>query len=638
MSTGSQRLLPRKRPSPRQHRFNSNLRWFVLSIAVGVVAGLGAVFFFELSDRLSHLFMHWAGYAPVPPRGESGGAIPDPSDYETPVIVWWKLLLLLVTGGAVVGVLVQRFAPEAKGHGTDGAIEAFHRKRGEINPRVIWVKTVASAITLATGGSGGREGPIAQIGAGFGSFLGRALKLSPRERRMLLALGMGAGVGAIFRAPLAGALFAAEILYARSDFESEVILPSIIGCVISYEVFTGLQALIHQHSQQLTLFVTGPDLAFHQPLELIPYTVLALVLSGMVWVYARSFYGIEGLFERWRIRPWIKPALGALLTGLLALGLWRATGDGRSLNVLAFGYAVIQEAFDLQVPHGEAWALAGMMMLIAFGKILTTGLTIGSGGSAGVFGPSMVIGAAIGCAVGLVFTEIWPSLGVHPGAFAIVGMAGFFTGAASVPISTLIMVSEITGNYSLLVPVMWVETITFALTGRASIYRAQVPRRYDSPAHRGDFIVDVLEDLRVQDLRSKLRSPTLVKVGTSLRDIMRIIDESKSHYFPVVGPENRLVGIFSTNDVRRYLHDEMMWDLLVAADIMVSPVITLRLEDNLATAMRRFTTRNIDEVPVVQQDQPDRVLGMLGRREVIHSYNAEVEAGRRAQAEAQEGV
>ncbi|MAG57385.1 MAG: chloride channel protein [Planctomycetes bacterium] len=613
------------RPSPgrwfvRQQRLLVTGRWFLLAGSVGVMAGVGAILFFSLSHWLFETLMGGvADYDPIVPRGESG----DPGDQEykyglvTISPLWCVLLPAL--GGLVVGWIVFTWAPEAQGHGTDGAVDAYHNQQGRIGARVIWVKTLASAITLGTGGSGGREGPIAQIGAGFGSWFATRLRLSNRERRVLLAVGMGAGVSAIFRAPLAGALFAAEILYRDPDFESEVIMPSLLGSIISYSIFTGW-------SGQGSLFKTDllPNaelLVFDSPIELLPYLALGLILVAFVMLYVKGFYGIEHAFRRLPIKPHFKPMIGGALTGGLALALWTATGDGRVLSLLSFGYAAIQEPFDL-LQGDVAWGLAGVFLLVAVGKIVTTGLTIGSGGSAGVFGPSMVIGGAVGGAVGIAFNLLWPDIAPHPGAFAIVGMAGFFTGCANPPISTLLMVSEITGDYSLLVPTMGCCAITFSICRKTTIYGSQVQARKDSPAHRGDFIHDVLEGIWVSDLVENLRPPQTIGASTSLRELVRIVPEGHSQYYPVVDERAALVGIISLNDVRRYLHDDTVWDVLVALDIMTTPVIAVTPTDDLSSALRRFTQKNIGELPVVDPEDTSRLLGMLRRHDVIAAYNA----------------
>jgi CIC family chloride channel protein len=638
---------PEARAPERRPLSRSSFRWLLLCILIGVVAGLGAIAFYELVHLVTDACLGWAGYHPVRPRGESGetllarlgvsiahstaaDALP-PSERS---IVWWKALLLPAAGGLIVGLLIQRFSPEARGHGTDAAIAAYHHKRGVIKPAVIWVKAVASAITLGTGGSGGQEGPITQIGAGFGSHLATMLKLTARERRILLAVGMGAGVAAIFRTPLAGALFAAEILYSSNDFESEVILPSIVGCVISYSVFTWPY-------EQGTLFAThlttsASALKFHHALELIPYTALGLVLAIMVIFYAKVFYGIEAAFHRLRIPSAAKPMIGGLLTGALAVAFYTVIQDGRALNLLSFGYGAVQEAFDIPTAAeavSSPWLLAALLFSIGVLKILATSFTIGSGGSAGLLGPSMVVGGTVGAAVGVVFQQIWP-MPLHPGTFAIVGMAGFFTGAACVPISTLIMVGEITGNYQLLIPVMWVEAMTYALTRGHTIYKSQVRDRTASPAHRGDFLIDVLEDLPVSDLLKHLRPAETLRVGTSFRDVMDVISKSKTHYYPILNEQSGLVGIFSVNDVRAYIGNEAVWDLLVVEDVMTRDVLTVTPADHLGRVMRRFTERNIDEIPVVAANDPSRVLGMLRRREVIQAYNQRLD-GLQAEARAE---
>ena len=316
------------------------------------------------------------------------------------------------------------------------------------------MKIVASALTLGTGGSGGREGPIAQTGAGFGSFLGGVLRLRPAERRILMAAGMGAGIAAIFRAPLAGALFAAEVLYRSPDFESEVIIPAALASVIAYCTFGSVYGWT-------PLFILTPEvidvLTFDNPLQLAPYTLLALAMVVLAMIYTRSFYLLGYLFRRLPIRPHFRPAIGALLSGMLGVGLYYLFDERQQvLAVLSFGYGVLQEAMTISPTSESSLLLAAILLAVALGKILTTGLTIGSGGSGGVFGPSMVIGGAGGGALGIVLHRIWPALAPHPATFVVIGMAGFFAAAAKTPFSTLVMVSELTGNYNLLLPTLWV--------------------------------------------------------------------------------------------------------------------------------------------------------------------------------------
>ena len=290
-----------------QNRFRTQVRLLVLAALVGIVAGLGAIVFYVATRVAEHYALGViAGYYPEP---RPGGEV---TLSWLPVAVhdfWpWLLLVIPAVGGLISGVIVFTFAPEAEGHGTDSVIAAYHHKQGQIRPRVPLVKIIASSITLGTGGSGGREGPIAQIGAGFGSLLGNMLRLRPAERRVLMAAGMGAGIGAIFRAPLAGTIFAAEVLYSSTEFEPEVIIPAGIASVVSYCIygmFSGWQPLF-----------TTPDLTFTNPLQLGPYLLLALFMALLAALYTHTFYLCQGWFRRLPISKHFRPAIGAFLTGI----------------------------------------------------------------------------------------------------------------------------------------------------------------------------------------------------------------------------------------------------------------------------------------------------------------------------------
>ncbi len=398
-------------------------KWIVLSLLVGIVAGLGAIVFHGAGQFVTRwTLIEIAGHAPREATGEFGvdALVTRPF---SPAL----LLTVMTLGGLASGWLVFTFAPEAKGHGTDAAIEAFHRRRGDIKGRIPIIKTLASAITIGTGGSAGREGPIAQIGAGFGSWLGKILKLTPRDRRIMLAAGMGAGVGSIFRAPLAGALFAAEIMYSESDFEAEVFIPAATSSIIGYSVYC---LSLPEDIRYAPLFELAPNLAPSSPLELLPYAVLAVILATVGVLYIKAFYGIEHLFTRLPIPPHVKPAIGAFLAGLLGIGLYFAGDENvQLLAVLQTGYGTLQDALRSADEVG-----IGVLLAVALVKIVTTGLTIGSGGSGGVFGPSMVIGGCVGGAVGQWFNKLWPAVVSQPESFAIVGMAGFFAGCAHVAV------------------------------------------------------------------------------------------------------------------------------------------------------------------------------------------------------------
>lgn len=583
-------------------------RWAFYFLVIGLIAGAGSILFHYLCQLGMHYFMDLlAGYRPPPPAGEHH-LIPR----STTPLNRTLLLLLPAIGGIFSGWIVYTFAPEAEGHGTDAAIDAYHNHGGFIRARVPFIKTIASAITLTTGGSGGREGPIAQIGAGFGSFLATQLKLSDRDRRIMMAAGVGAGIGSIFRAPMAGALFAAEVLYRDPEFESEVIIPAGISSVVAYCLF----CLVFGWG---SLF-SSPDFVFRNPLELGPYIAMALVLVATGVLYVKAFYGITAMFRKFNIPNHIKPAIGGLCTGIIGFFL---------PQTLAFGYGYIQQTLTM-----ESHVTILFLVALALGKIFTTSFSIGSGGSGGVFGPSVVIGGAMGGAVGKVFHNLMPTVISEPGAFVVVGMAGFFTAVSNTPISTIIFVSEMTNSYHLLLPSLLVCSITYMASKRWTIYEKQVKNKVASAAHAGEFFVDILQAIHVKDLMPYVHKVQLIPEDMPFQEFKKFFSETKQHYFPVVDREGRLTGIFSSTDIRSVLFNREIEPLVVMKDIAVTDIIVTTPSDDLNTVMQKFTQKNIDSLPVVKDDDYGELLGMLNRREVIAYYNRRLEEIKKGAAEA----
>jgi CIC family chloride channel protein len=609
-----------------QKRLRSQARLLGLSLAVGVISGLGAIAFFAACQIVFHYALGVvAGYHPHAPGGEPP-LLPDTEGTLRP----WLLLIVPTVGGILSGFLVFVLAPEAEGHGTDAAIAAYHYHQGQIRPRVPIVKMIASAVTLGTGGSGGREGPIAQIGAGFGSYLGRLCRLRPTERRVLMAAGMGAGVAAIFRAPLAGALFAAEVLYRSPDFESEVIIPAALASIIAYCTF-GLAF------GWAPLFTLPPDilkaLTFDNPLQLLPYLCLALFLVVLAMLYTRTFYGLTHLFRRLPIRPHVRPAIGAFLSGLLGVGLYYAfDGEQQVLSVLSFGYGSLQDAMTAPAATEGNLFLASVLFAIAVGKILTTGLTIGSGGSGGVFGPSMVIGGCGGGALGIALHRLWPALVPHPAAFVIVGMAGFFAAAAKTPFSTLIIVSEMTGNYNLLLPTLWVCAITFLLSDEQSIYSSQVESRSRSPAHQGDYVRDVLTGLQVRQFLTPQQEVPALHPGDRIADVVDRLSGTSFLALPVIEADGTLVGVVSLEEVHLASQLPGLHSLVLAADLMRTDVTPLQPDDRLDRALELFVESDLLALPVVDGSPQRRVIGIVKRADVSSTYLRYVHGARQDQA------
>lgn len=578
--------------------FRKTGRIFFLAIIVGIFSGLGAIFFYTTLEFFQHHLLDlWVGLDLPGPKGEpavfygSGGHIFKP----------YLLLLVLTAGGFLCGLITHFFAPEAAGHGTDAAIRNYHFNRGIVKPWVPIVKIFASVITLGTGGAGGKEGPIAQIGGGFGSYLADRLKLSDKDRRVLLCSGIAAGVGSIFKSPLAGALFAAEVLYLEAELEYEVIISATISSIIGYSIFGSVFGW--------NPIFTTPAFDFTNPLELGPYLVLAIFVSFGGMLFIKFFYWVHHGFERSQIHPVLRPTIGAFLLGLIAMFLPELLGSG---------YGFIQQAMDaeLTIPF---------LLILVFGKMLATTLSIGSGGSGGVFGPSLVIGGSIGGVVGLSFHHWFPGLVHHPGSYVMVGMAGFFAGAANTPISTLLMVSEMTGNYKLIVPSMWVCTIAFLLMRKWSLYEAQVPSRLDSPAHKGDFIYDFLESITVQDTLNLAFHPKAIFIpdDVPLSNVLETFVISNENYYPVVNQKGELTGSIDLQEVRLAMETGEMGGLIITSDIAAPAVVTFPDED-LHTVLNKMTEAGVNATTVVKDETSKEPMGILTRGDLMAAYDREM--------------
>jgi CIC family chloride channel protein len=572
-------------------------RWSLYYVCVGLVAGIASIVFYYLCQLGMRIFLDFlAGYRPPSSAGDYSLFVPGSGVFQR-----WVLLVLPAAGGLLSGWLVYTFSPEAAGAGNDAAIQAYHNEEGRIRGRVPLVKTLATVITLTTGGSGGREGPIAQIGAGLGSLLATKLNLSARERRILLAAGIAAGVGSIFRAPLAGALFAAEFLYRDPEFEYEVIIPAGMASVVAYCLFCmvfGWGSLLQ-----------SPDFIFRNPLELGPYLVLALALAGAGVIFTQLFHATARFFHGLNLPNHIKPAIGGALTGVVGFFL---------PHTLAFGYGYAQRALTEEVA-------VSFLLSLALGKMITTSFSIGSGGSGGLFGPSIVIGAALGGAVGQAFHRVLPEIVMSPGAFVVVGMAGFFAAVSNTPISTIIFVSEMTNSYHLLLPSLLVCSVAYLSTRRWTIFKSQVWRRIDSPAHAGEFFVDVLQTITVRHLVDRVRQVAMIPENMPFAEFRKHFAETEQHYFPVMDSHGKLSRIFSINDIRSVLFAPGIGSLVVMKDIGTSEIITVSPSEDLNSVLKKFTVRNIDSLPVVHDEDARELIGMLNRREVIAYYNRRVE-------------
>jgi CIC family chloride channel protein len=564
-------------------------RWTLFSIVIGIDSGFGAILFYlGLSLFSNYILGGIGGYYPPSPGGEL-------SLFSHPATnVNWLLFLLPAVGGLIAGIIIFTYAPEAEGHGTDAVIDAYNNKRGFIRKRVPLIKAISSMITIGFGGSAGREGPIAQIGAGFGSTLATYLKLSDRDRRIMVICGTAAGIGSIFKAPLGGAIFAIEVLY-KGDMETEGLVPAFISSTIAYSIFSSFFGWGH-------IFAT-PSFIFTTPTELIFYGILGVLCAATAILFVIIFYGLRNrVFRPLKIKPHFKPAIGGLLVGILALFF---------PQVLGTGYGWVQIAMN-----GDLVTMSiVLMMALVLVKMLATSFTISSGGSGGVFAPSLVLGAMVGGAFGQIMHLIFPQIITQPGAYVLVGMGAILAGVAKVPIAAIIMVSEMAGNYNLLAPLMVASTLAYVLTGKWTIYEKQVENRASSPAHRREMTVDILDRAMVKDAMTT----NIITVNSSLsvQEVLELIHKYGYTGFPVVD-NKKLVGIITFEDAEKVPYDKR--GTSEVKDAMTKDLIIAEPEDSLEEALMELLDKKIGRLPVVDSNDPTKLVGILTKLDIMRTH------------------
>ena len=559
-------------------------KWATLSILIGIAAGLGSIiFYWSLTAATLFLLGLGAGYIPPTPTGEGATVF-------TGVARPWVLPFLTAAGGLLSGLIVFRFAPEANGGGHDAVINAFHNKEGVIRHRVPMVKAIASAITIGSGGSAGREGPSAQIAAGIASMISDLFHLSASDRRIAVAAGIGAGIGSIFKSPLGGAVLSMEALYRR-DFEYEALLPSFIASVVGYIVFASWNGWA-------PIFGGGTVPPFLRAPELLSYSILG-VICGLVGIgYGRSFYFLRDLFNSAKIPNWIKPAIGGFIVSLI--GIFQPQILGTSYGWLQF--AINGDFVSLPVT---------VMLAVAILKILTTGLTVGSGGSGGVFAPGLVIGGMTGGVLWNVL-HIYPAITPSsPSAFVIVGMMALFGGIAKVPLAMIIMVTEMTMDYTLLIPGMLTCSIAYLVTGDSYIFESQVNARTESPAHRNEYSVMHLKALKVNEYMTK-HVPTISSQST-VDEVANLLKTYEVHAMMVVDG-GKLVGIVAKPDATRFIFQDQ--PEASVKEIMSSKLIVTYPDESIFDAMNKMIVNKISQLPVVERNNPDQLLGLLALDDV----------------------
>lgn len=563
-------------------RMNENTFMVLAAVVIGVLGGFGAILF-RLSIRFFQrlFFGSW--------------------DYSLEYVMgvpWYVKLIVPVVGGLIVGPIVYYFAREARGHGVPEVMEAVALRGGAIRPRVMLAKISASAVSIACGGSVGREGPIVQIGSALGSTLGQMLKVTGSRLRTMVACGAAAGIAATFNAPVAGALFAAEIIlgnFGISQF-SPIVISSVSATVISRHFLGNFPAFEIPVYELVSVY------------EMIPYGVLGILAALVSLAFINILYKTEDLFEKIKIPGFLKPAIGGLIIGMIGIFF---------PQIFGVGYDTITMALEGKM----VWYF--LLFMVAL-KIIATSVTLGSGLSGGIFAPALFLGATLGGFVGSIVQMIMPAHSAGPGAYALVGMGAVVAGVTHAPITAILIIFELTSEYRIILPLMVACILTTLITSRLkrdSIYTLKLSRRGINLSQGRE--VNVLRSLKVESVMGT--DYEQVYTNTPFRKLLDLTVKTPRDNFFVVNKKNNLLGVISVYDIRQIIYDsESLEQLLVAHDLLTPVKIFLTLDNTLDMAMKAFGDAKIDELPVLDKEKQGALIGTVSKNDVITAYNKEI--------------
>lgn len=575
MSTLFKKVKPGITVLLERFKTSEHLFMIIVPVIIGLLGGLGAI----VLRTLIHLFqaLLWGN--------------------EQYAAHWLQTVLVPAGGAFVVGLIIYFFSKEAKGHGVPEVMEAITLRSGVIRPRVVAGKVVASALTIASGGSVGREGPIIQIGAAIGSTLGQVFKLSRRRMQTLVGCGAAAGIAAAFNAPIAGAMFAVEIIlgdFAISQF-SPIVISSVIATVVSRMQYGNFPAFV------------VPKYELVNPLELIPYAFLGLIAGAVGILFVKSLYFFEEKFDSVKIPDYYKTAAGGLLLGIIGLSF---------PQVFGVGYGPMDEAL-----HGrmEIW----MLLALVFIKVLASSLTLGSGSSGGIFAPSLFMGAMTGGFFGSILHKLFPGVTAGPGAYSLVAMSAVVAATTHAPITAMLIIFEMTGDYKIILPLMIATIISLVVTRKqkGSIYTLKLMKK-GIDIHEGKEL-NILKSMKVKDVMRK--SIDILSPRTSMSEMIEKFISSQHSYFYIIDESGKISDKISQVELSTIAPDyETLKDFIVAADIATPNHLVVTEEDNLDFVMRELGKENIDEIPVVSGKNPAEILGTVWWRDIISAYNKEL--------------
>lgn len=578
-----------------------SLLLLLLSVVVGAGTGLCSV----LLAKLILLVQNF-----------SFGTLAGPLGFLGPFLY----LLAPMVGGLLVGPLIL-FAREAKGHGVPEVMQALVQRGGRIRARVAAAKIVASSLCIGTGGSAGREGPIIQIGAALGSSVGQGLHLSDERIRNLVACGAAAGIAANFNAPIAGVVFAIEVLMCGLQMRafSNVVIAAVAASVVSRNLVG------------FSFAFKVPAYTMNHSVEILLYLCLGLAAALVGIFFIKALYWIEGRFERWTFPEVLKPAMGGLFLGLLGLLYMQlpgltfppgsiAQGGGHATplpHIYGSGFALIETTIQ---GHAPFW----IMVLLVLLKPIATALTLGSGNSGGIFAPSLFIGAMLGGALGHFFNGLWPDLRLNTGAFALVGMAALFAATARSPLTAMLIVFEMSNDYYMILPLM-VAGISACYFSQwlhpESIYTVKLSQRGVRFSEGRDL--DIMQGVKVSEVMRE--DPITIAKDASLSELMALFQETNLLGFPVLDEERRLWGIVTLQDVHRAEAGEGFSSRnLTVADLAVRRPVTIFPDEPIWAAIQRMAPRDLARLPVVTRDNPAALCGVISRSDILRAYDLAV--------------
>jgi CIC family chloride channel protein len=575
---------------------------FIYAVIVGIIAGIVSAFFAWLLHVLEVFYLSFHQHQSILFTNYNERIVFLISHPFSSLAV----VLLPVFGGLVAGLIIYFFSKDSKGTGSDEMIYAFHNNEGKIKTSIPIFKSLATLFTLPTGGSGGKEGPISFIGAGVGVWVANIAKSGARARRTLMLAGTAAGLGSVFKTPLGGALTAAEMVY-KEDIETDALIPCFISSVTAYLVYT-----LYAGTDP---FLSVSGLSKFNFDEILFYLILGVLCFSFGFLFIKGFNDAKSFIGKIKIPNYVKPAIGGLLTGLIALFVFEIAGTGNY-----FFETTIQGKMPDFFGNKIWFELLLSFLIIAFLKIVATTLTIGSGGSAGIFGPSLFIGAMLGAAVGVAANHFLN----HPVSivsFMIVGMGAFYSGVANAPIAGIIMIVEMTGSYVLLPPLIIVSIFTFILSKRISFYKNQVENRFKSPAHSWEMKSDIIDQILLKNHFPEYRLLAVVNINDKLGEVLNLSAEIHASDFVVVNKNLKYEGIFSLRSKDFDLANTPSNIDLSIKEFVDYSVPCVNPNEKLSKALDIIMRFDIDKVAVSENGT---TLGYIRSKDIFEAYTTQL--------------